>query len=187
MKRRKEDYFIIAVALVLVFVIFGIVIILVTSQRQTQTPTKQSLSPTLIPQREPTTTDTAQTNPPVSYNQAAADILLEKIKAKKPLSQEDQFAKAKILASLGDSPSGYVYQTERVDIEYVHSADAFLVEIRTSNIDQAKAEATLWLQTQGMSKEGICNYPVQFYLNYDVAQYLRGSGTVFSPLAPGCN
>lgn len=191
MKKTKEDIIVLGLALVLVFIILGIgYIMLFSVGRKHVEDKKNRIFPTSVPTKIPETpTDSPnpdeETVPAVQYDQKSSDLLLERVENRPSLSDEDVQAKAKILAPI-KGESGYVYQTERVYIEYVKSADAIMVEIRTSNIDQAKSEATLWLQTQGMTQEGICNYPVQFYLNFDVAQYLRNSNITFSPLAPGC-
>jgi hypothetical protein len=190
MRRKKEDIIVLIFASILTLIVLGIAFVALTSSRVPIQPKEKHFTPpTRVPTKptptlEPSSEET-QTTPPVLYDQKASDLLLERVENRLTLSNDDIIAKAKILAPI-NGESGYVYQTERIYIEYVKSADLFLVEIRTSNIDQAKAEAVLWFQTQGVSQEGICNYPVEFYLNYNVAEYLRGSNVVFNPLANAC-
>jgi flagellar basal body-associated protein FliL len=195
MKRKKEDYIILGLAIILALVVLGIAIALFYNQKDQSKPIQKVLTiPSPVPtspENLPTTTvvpdvEEQSTKPLVEYDKKDSDILLDLVESRKTLSDKDVQAKAKILSLFTEDQSGYVYQTERVYIEYVNSADAFVVEIRTSDIDQAKAEAVLWLQTQGMTQDGICNYPIQFYLNYDVAQYLRDSNIIFSPLPNNC-
>jgi hypothetical protein len=146
-----------------------------------KTPT--STTPTILP----TIPLPTETNPPIEYDDQATQLLLEKIKNKTPLSQNDQSAKSKILALLPEEQvSGIIYKSPNIIIDYTYSADAIEVEITTTNIDQAKQEAIDWFTEQGLSIDAICNMPVDFYLNYKIAESLRNSNTVFSPLAPQC-
>ena len=79
-----------------------------------------------------------------------------------------------------------VYQSPNVIIDYTRSADSFMAEIETINIDLAKKEANNWFLSQGMSQEGICNYPLQFYIGPQASLALQGKNIVFNPLAPNC-
>jgi hypothetical protein len=61
------------------------------------------------------------------------------------------------------------------------------VELRDTNLDKAKKEALDWFDAAGFSMKGICDIPVQFYINNEIAEKLRGKkDIVFSPLAEGC-
>ena len=66
------------------------------------------------------------------------------------------------------------------------AADDLNVEITTTNIDQAKAEAVAWFVSHGLSQTGICDHPVSFMLNYNIADELQGSSIIFNPLPPDC-
>lgn len=112
--------------------------------------------------------------------------LLEYVQNKKPLSPSDKQAKASIFRLLEGLPSGIIHQTPNITITYVQSADMFQVEITNARIDAAKAEALLWFRNEGMSKEGICNLPVSFYLNHEIASDLEDAKNSFNPLPPGC-
>jgi hypothetical protein len=125
---------------------------------------------------------------PVPYDEAGEDLLLKKTINRKPLSPNDERAKAKILGLLpAGKKSGMLYSSPNVDIGYISSANDLSVEILTTDIDMAKKEAVNWFISQGFSQKAICDYPVSFYLNLDVAESLRGKEMVFDPLADGCN
>lgn len=127
------------------------------------------------------------TDPSFSLEKEATIELLTKIKEKKALSFADDKAKMNILSNLPSGEvSGVVYQSQRVIIDYTKSADSFMVEILTTNIPQAKQEATEWFLSQGMSQNAICNYPVQFYIGAQVDKEKLGEKYVFNPLAEGC-
>jgi hypothetical protein len=127
------------------------------------------------------------TIPPVPYDDAAQDLLLKKTINRKPLSPSDERAKAKILGLLPKGEkSGTLYSSPNVDIGYISSANDLSVEILTTDIDMAKKEAVDWFMIQGFSQKAICDYPVSFYLNLDVAESLRDKNIVFNPLADWC-
>ena len=180
MKRKKEDYFVIALGLILVVIIL---ILAVVTTNDVGSP-EPVIEPTIAP--SPTTMST-NSKPPLFYSRAGQDKLLEYIRNRQPLTENDRLAKAKILAILPQSSSsGVVYRTNNIIIDYTQSADIFQVEILTTDIQRAKNEATLWLTTQGLSQEAICTLPVGFYMNSDVASELRKTNLVFYPLGDGC-
>ena len=88
----------------------------------------------------------------------------QKLQIKTALSPTDQQAKERLLTeTLGESDSGIVYESPRVWIEYIGSADTFQAEVRTDAVLETKAEVEKWLLDQGISREGICNLPIIFY------------------------
>jgi hypothetical protein len=113
-------------------------------------------------------------------------IPTEQLQDKQPLSNSDTIAKENIIASLPDGEtSGILYQSPDIIIDYTKSVDDIQVEILTTDISKAEAEAVTWFTNHGLSKEGICNMPIQFYLNFDIKQKLK-TETSFSPLPDGC-
>lgn len=179
MRRKKEDYIVMVFAGILLLIV-GVIVFLLLSPNETP---QSNIPQKNTPQQTSETTD----NPPVLYNETAQEKLLEKLDNRAPLSTDDSFAKAKILALLpSGEASGILFQSQNISIDYTASADQFQVEILTTNIAQAKAEANVWFRSHGMSQEGICDYPVNFYLNWDIAEQLRGKNIEFSPLPNGC-
>lgn len=124
-------------------------------------------------------------NPPVAYNQSAQKKLVDKIVNKQSLSLSDQTAKQKLITTIGNT-SGTLYHSPQIDVVYLQSADFFQVEILTTDITTAKEEANIWFRSQGLSHQGICNLPVQFFINWNVANQLRNSNLIFNPLPENC-
>lgn len=185
MKRTKTDYLLFSFALILVGVVFGVVYFAFRPG-----PDKQSIQATPTPtigQSKPLPDEEVQTKPAISYDDNGEEKLQEILSTRPPLSDEDILAKSRILTLLEEGEvSGVVYASSTIIIEYVQSANVFMVEIRTTDIIAAKKEAVAWFTTQGMSQDGICKAPVEFYLNTDIAEQLRGTNTTISTLAPGC-
>jgi hypothetical protein len=123
--------------------------------------------------------------PPVQYNEDAQQQLVDKINHKPTLEFSDQKAKQILLASLNNQ-SGIAYQSPQITIGYLKTGDFFQVEILTTNIQTAKDEANVWFRAQGLSQKGICNLPVQFFLNWNIANQLRNQNIIFNPLPQGC-
>lgn len=187
MKKNKGDLisFIFGIILLIIVVITAFIAFTNSSPKPTPNDSSESkvrLVPTLSP------TPSLNSNvPPVAYNEIAQDKLLDKIVNRIPLSDNDSFAKATILSTLPkENPSGILYQSDTIIIDFTSNANMFQVEILTTDIPAAKAEANVWFRARGMSQKGICDLPVLFYLNYDTMTKLRGTGTVFSPLANSC-
>jgi len=178
--KNKQTLFLIVAALILFIIVIAIAIINLTAPAPQQTVIL--VTPTPIPSKN---TD-LHSNPPVVYNAQAQGSLLNKVEERKTLTTNDQAAKTKMLSKISSEGSGTLYQSENVSIDYLSTPNVFQVEILTTNIDQAKKEAVNWFMSQGLSQDAICNYPVQFYLNFTIAEQLRGKNINFSPLAPGC-
>jgi hypothetical protein len=165
-KIKFQDKIVIGLALILVIIIFTIIFVSFTSETSQQSQqTTSTLSPT----------------PFASQNQ------INYVKNSIALSKSDSIAKTKLLSLLptGDVP-GIIYQSSDFSIEYISSADMFLVEIQTANIQSAKDEANGWFLTHGMSQKGICTLPVEFYLSPNVVIQLKNSNFTFNPLPDEC-
>ncbi len=148
-------------------------------------PSKTGGEQSSTPLPTPTITRSDVIVTPVPENKQ--DSFLEYVKNRRTLSESDASTKKQILALLPpEEDSGVLYQTPTISIEYVHEPDLFQVEILTEDIPAAKNEATTWFKAKGMSQEGICLLPVQFYLNYDVANELKKTNITFNPLSDGC-
>jgi hypothetical protein len=178
MRRKKEDYILIAFTVILLVIVITIAVFSLIAQPATQKPTP---SPT-PPQND------VQTSimPTVSYDSNAGGRMADKIINRKQLSPADATAKETILNTiLYGHNSGVVYESPEVRVEYVESGNIFMAEILSTNISKAKAEATVWFSSQGLSQEAICNLPLMFYLNIEVKNSLP-ENTLFSPLPEGC-
>lgn len=122
-----------------------------------------------------------QNNPPVLYNTEKSEQLERIFQTRPALSAPDKFAKDKLI----QKPNP-LFETEEFYIEYLSAPDEFMVEIKTKEIGKAKEEVEAWFVQQGFSTDGICKLPVVFYLNYEVAESLRGVDMEFDPLPLGC-
>ena len=122
---------------------------------------------------------------PVLDKKGSSERLIEKVKNRTPLSEEDQLLRKALIFSIGNK-SGNVQATSNYNIEYVAAPDVFQVEILNKDINLAKRQTISWLELKGFSKEGICNLPIMFYLNWKVKDELRGTGIEFDPLPEGC-
>jgi hypothetical protein len=125
--------------------------------------------------------------PVIKYDLEAQAKLLDRIENRRRLSENDQRAKAAMLSLLpSGQASGIVHQEPTFRVEYVESADLFTVEILEVDYNASKTSATYWFLSQGMSQQGICNAPVQFFINEQVKEILRKSDIEFDPQPPNC-
>lgn len=120
--------------------------------------------------------------PPTSLPAEAK--MLEKIKNRQPLSESDITAKQNLLKLLPRGKnSGTIFQDDRFTIEYIEAPDLFKVEILNDDIDSTKASAVQWFYDNGFSQQGVCDLPLGFYLNYELAKRVEGE---FNPLPEDC-
>jgi hypothetical protein len=180
--RSRENLIIISFALVLIAIIIAIIIITLTSPSP-KTPSQQPVQ-NYPPLR--ITSATPQINPPVHYDPSAQQKLYEKVFNRPTLTNENITARQNILSVLGND-SGVVYQNSNVVLSYILSANIFQGEILTTDINAAKRETNIWLRSQGLTQQGICDLPLMFYLNWQVANQLKDSNIYFSPLPESCN
>jgi hypothetical protein len=124
----------------------------------------------------------------IPYDKAGQDLLFERFQKRKPLSPSDEKAKEAMLTLLpAGKTSGILYESPNVIIGYVGSpADDLNVEILTADISAAKQEAIDWFVKQGLSLNALCDLPVSFYLNSDVAGSIREKNFAFNPIAEHC-
>jgi hypothetical protein len=193
MRRKKEDYIVIALGIILVVIILVIAVITANFSRNTNQTTNETTPIPTAPEITRTriqispTPNSTRTRPSLLYDRASNEKLLDLMKNRRPISNADSLAKAKILTLLPqDQISGIVHETRNIRIDYVHSADLIQVEILTTDIKTARDEANVWLREQGLSQTAICTLPVNFYVSYDVANQLRDTNIVVSALGNGC-
>src|SRR3989344_3580635 len=111
-------------------------------------------------------------------------FLENRIKNKPVLSPAKEELKRDLTEPLGGP--GTLYETTDIRIDWLPSVNLFQVEIKTIDIFTAKGVAIDWFKTKGFAEEDICALPVMFYLNWEVAQELEGSGLIFDPLPDFC-
>ena len=101
----------------------------------------------------------------------------------KPLTLDKEEIKRQLTAPLGEA--GVLTDGPDFRIDYI-APDFFQVEIKTTNIFDARENAVAWFKEKGFSEEDICKLPVTFYLDAEVARKLEGSGIVFNALPDFC-
>jgi len=154
---------------------------------------QQKVSTTPLPTHvekpeQPTSLPTVFTTvvPTISPTEDPQTKLLSIIQNRPALSLQDLSVKDKIVSTLPQGQySGTVYQTPDFAINYVQGPDLFQVEIETGNIEQARTEATNWFIAQGMSKQGVCDLPVEFFLSNTIKNQTT-TQSPFNPLPDGC-
>ena len=174
---KERNAIIIVFTLVLLFIPLVFLIIVIPSEKEKSLSSSSPPTPTLGSRNMIVT--------PGSENKQ--NEFLEYVKNRKSLSESDAAVKKQILTLLpSEEDSGVLHQTPAISIEYIHEPDLFQVEILTTDIQSAKKEANTWFREKGMSQEGICYLPVQFYINYAVAKTIPNAADTFNPLAPDC-
>lgn len=110
---------------------------------------------------------------------------LERITQRENLGLSDLSTKNNLISSL-DGNSGIVMSTSEYQVEYVKTADSFMIELLSLDANGAKRNAHSWFQQQGFTDKGICDLPVVFYLSPEVLDYYKNSGLEFNPIPEGC-
>lgn len=178
LKHKKQDIFVILLALVLVNIILTIVTLLFLQNKNAQ-PTKDIL---ITPQPSPYQEDYT-----LRYNTEAHSKLADILINRPTIMPEDNDAKTDLLnTTVKGFNSGIVFETPNVRVEYVKSVDMFMAEILTTNIQAAKDETNVWFREKGISQKGICKLPIMFYVNRANIEELKKQNVEFNPLPNGC-
>lgn len=187
MKAKKEDYVLVAFAIILgtIITIIGVIILRTPPEKlpihtiQEQQPQTNGAPISVYPSTDQ--------NLPVQYTIQGQDKIIQKVEKHPKLSQNDALAKERLLQLLpAGETGGIIYTSPDFQIEYIKAFDLFQVQILTINLQQAKNEANIWFRNEGVSQQGICDFPVDFYLSADVAKQLSSLHMVFSPLPNSC-
>lgn len=165
---RKYRYIIIALIIV---VLLGSIFILLFPQ---QTPFRNQQAPS-------TTGGPGQPTPTIGEDKNV-EKELNLLTNRRPLAASDTDVKARLEKSVGNDGET-ILTTDEVIIRYIGPADEFQVEIDTVNIEKAKTDAVSWFLAQGMSMDGICKLPLNFFAGSPIRQ--QGINFV-SPLPAGC-
>ncbi|MBP9719578.1 MAG: hypothetical protein KBD46_03835 [Candidatus Levybacteria bacterium] len=180
---KKQLIFFIFVGFVALLMVLLAIILTFAPQSP---PSQQTETPQITTQPSTSTTQTGpQTKPAVPYSQTQTDKLLQRVTTRTPLSDADKTVKQTIIASM-NAGSESVFVSPQFRIEYIKSPDVFMVEVLDPEVTSAKKAAVDWFLQKGFSIDAVCTMPVTFYLNPAVANQLKNTNTVFSPLAQGC-
>jgi hypothetical protein len=183
-KGQKHYYFILTFGIILTIIIIAIAIISLKTAVQptvTITTTTPTLSPTPLEQQ------IIQTTTPLKWNQNASKITLQREEQRIPLSTSDEQAKTRILQLLPNGQNyGVVYSSPNVTIQYDQALDLFEAETLNINVAAAKKEAENWLKQEGMSQQGLCDLPLDFYPGGTSEYLLQQSKFIYDELPDGC-
>lgn len=175
-KKVQLLYFFFALCLVIAVFILGATFLFPNKQKQEST----TASPTpALPGKS------SVAKAPITYDKQKTKELLDIVRNRPMLSEQDKTIRDKLIASLANK-SGQLDASDTYIISYVKSPDDFEVEITTVDIAKAKAQATAWFSQQGISQEGICHFPVVFSLSFQVLKQLENSNMKFNPLPESC-
>lgn len=184
MRRSKADYIEDLIIIIAASVLLIIIIIVAILSFRATAPVQNVPAPSVSPSIPPTVTDRVHK---INFDNDAEARLANRINNRPSLAPYDNSVKENMLTTiLHGHNSGIVYQSPNVRVEYVESADIFMAEILTTDIQQAKDETNVWFRDQGFRQQAICDLPLMFYLNFDVLNKLSGKNYTFSPVPNSC-
>lgn len=158
---------------VLVIAVLVISLVLFSSRRNLNTDPEETA-----------TTQTDVTPDPVytiSYDNDKADQLIEIVKNRPQLTEEDARLRQILITSLEQKNN--LWETPLFKLSHLKTFDFFEIEITTPEINQARQSATEWFTQKGFSQEGLCHLPVSFLVSPDVT---LEENTIVNQLPDGC-
>lgn len=175
----KKQYALVTFPLVIFFLILFFASKMQFSRKQIE-PTIFP-TPTLIPQP----TSLPHPLPPVFYKQGSLDKVENKLGQHIPLSSSDESIRSNLI-EIAAKNNGIIYSTNTFFLAYIVGPNDFEVQILTTDVKAAKKDALSFLKAQGVSQDGLCNFPIIFYLDEKVARELQNQNVIFNPLPEGC-
>jgi hypothetical protein len=168
-----------------VLIFIGILLIVMALQGLKNKPSNQNEEGIF-----PTITSTQQggqkdNNSSLHYDKKGVEKLLLDATTRPTPSQSDTQLRQQLIQELNEK-SGTLLQTPDFNLEYVKAPNDFEVEIKTTNVSQAKLDAISYFKDKGFSNDGICKLPLMFYLNSTVAQSYRQTNQTFNPIPDFC-
>ncbi len=182
---RKYLYIAIAFIIIVVLVIISSLLFLRNSSTP---PSPDSLPITHTPSPTITTILTVSKTPrpnPSPITGDAINDLVQRAIHRKPLSATDKTVKEGFIKEVGGK-SGVLYTGSTFIIDYSADADIFHVEIISTNIAQAQDDAINWLRSQGITKDGICKFPIIFFSDPKRFDPKQSTGLEFYAMPSGC-
>lgn len=168
----------------LIAVLFGIFILRILTKTEDK-PSNQL--PSISPSLTPSASSSAQiiSSQPLTYPPGALSKDYKRITTRSELSATDLQVKEQLIKGLSGK-SGIITTKEGFQVEYVKSADSFMVEITQKDPELGKKEAEKYFLDAGLSPAGICTLPVVFYLSPSLQKELLDNGKMFNPVPTGC-
>jgi hypothetical protein len=165
---------------IVIFVFIAVLLFSLINSRSQNPISKNSAVPTIVPLNNP-----SQSATQTKYNETSEWKIAEMLMQPPVLEPNDEAVRNTLLAPLNGF-AGNIYNSSNVTIFYLPSIKEFGAKITTTNIDSAKKEAVDWFRSKGISQQGLCHLPLEFYMSYDAQKYLELHNVVFDPLPPGC-
>lgn len=174
----------ITMAIIITGILIAIVCITLIIFLNNKSGDSQSPSPIPIPTRYPVFKNKVlEKNVP--YDTDEQEKLSRTLKERPALSSQGATLRQNLITMLNNE-SGILHETDTYRIEYIHSPDFFMTEIKSPNITGTKQSVSDYLTSIGFSQNDICYLPLIFYVNKNVAQQIKDSSVQFSPLPIGC-
>ncbi len=175
----RKLYIFVGVTATFVVIISVLLILWVNSKQPAQQPPYETRQLTPTPQ-----ISIQPKQPPIPYYSQGQEKLLDYIQNRRKLIPSDQQTRNHLIQMAGNS--GLINTTNDYQLTYIQAADAFMGEIRTPDVVTAKQEINSWLESQGMSQEGICYLPLSLYISPALSKVGMIGVIPFSPLPLGC-
>jgi hypothetical protein len=185
---NKTTFIFIAILLVIIFILTFVSLLFSPSQPTPQATPSPFINPsqtTINNLPEASISSLTEPSPETVYSPEVLEQDYQRLNANIPLTTSDSDIRNRLITSLNNQ-SGTLSQTQNYNISYIKTRDIFLVEITSTNANQAKSEALNWFFSQGLSTQGICNLPVSIYLSLTIKQSLAGENETFNPMPEGC-
>jgi hypothetical protein len=129
--------------------------------------------------------ESSKTNPSIVYSGNPAAYVQDTQKVTPTLDAEGVLNQILSEAGIAKDGAGVVKTQPNFQIEWIGGPGVFMVEIRSADLNVAKAAAEKWLMDQGFKAEDFCKgIKVTFYVSSSVRKSLP-AGTTFNP-NPSC-
>ena len=170
----------------LMALIFVLAIIsLLSSPSQTEQPTLSPSPSSEVTNNLPESFLFPDPSPEKVYSPEVLEEDFKRLNSPTPLDQSDAQIRNRLISTL-EGQSGFLQQASDYNIKYIKTRNIFMIEILSTNSDQAKVAALDWFKSQGLSTQGTCNLPVSIYLNSTVKEQLKSQNQTFNPIPEGC-
>lgn len=161
---KKQKYLYIAIAVAII----GIYGALTLFSFFTNTPEKQDQIPT------PTQIQISQ------IFESPLDEIQQHSQEGEPLTSKEKLIKESLITR-ADS-NGLIYQEDAFSLFYLKDYQAFQARLTAFPLEDAENEALLWLQSEGLSSNGVCKLPTILY----VTKRALGENQEFNSIPTPC-
>lgn len=139
---------------------------------------KKETPPTTVQQPHTTPSPTIDT----SYGQKLKKTLSER---PTPIITSDTQVRQSLINKLNGN-TGDLTETPSFRLRYLKSANHFEATITSMPVNQAKNEVVSYLESQGLTEDGICKLPLIFFAGEEILSELRNTNIPFYPIPDFC-